>query len=95
MTHHLPSAEALEAVHSFPCVFHVKAFGPNTAAFTEAVTDAGRSIATSSAAVSFSERASGGGKHVCVTISLDAHNATQVRALYTLLLAVPGLRMLL
>ncbi|MFT4702506.1 MAG: putative lipoic acid-binding regulatory protein [Bradymonadia bacterium] len=89
-----PSKEALDAVHSFPCRYDIKAFGENddiflleiTALVTEMVPDGSGEV---------TPRISGKGRYLCATIGFHAQHANHVQSLYIELQRIDGLRMLL
>lgn len=91
----VPAKEALEASHTFPDWFPIKAFGPGTDAFRAAIERAAKGVIPNPKHREVSARESRGGKHVCVTVNARARDAEQVQALYRAIGEVEGLRMLL
>jgi putative lipoic acid-binding regulatory protein len=75
----LPSIEALEAAHDFPCRYVVKAFGPNTEAFADEAHEVAGQVIGANADIKRSVRPSRAGRHACVTLDVYAHSAEQVR----------------
>ena len=88
-----PARELLEAAHSFPCEYIIKAFGPAQTEFRTGVTAAAH--AAVGARVEVSERLSSKGNSICVTLTLAALTVDEVIFTYERLHAVPGLRMIL
>lgn len=89
-----PSAEALEAVHTFPGPYTIKAFGTNENAFAEAVERTVRDCVPNGS-IDVSRRPSSGGKFLCATVTFTAQHAQQVQSVYVELQTIDGLRMLL
>jgi putative lipoic acid-binding regulatory protein len=88
-----PARELLEAAHSFPGEYIIKAFGPAQAEFRTGVTAAAH--AAVGARVEVSERLSSKGNSICVTLTLAALTVDEVIFAYERLHAVPGLRLIL
>ena len=78
-----PSREAILAVHQFPGEFVIKAFGPGTAGFHDAVV-----------AAAHAEIAASGARR-CVTLTLMAETVEQVEAVYERLYLVEQLFLIL
>ncbi len=91
----IPSREALEAAHSFPCRFSIKAVGVNHATFVTAVREAAVHVAGDASQVSLAQRESANGTYVSVTVEIPADTAETVRTLYYRLQAVADLKTLL
>jgi putative lipoic acid-binding regulatory protein len=89
-----PSAEALEAVHTFPGPYTIKAFGTNANAFADAVEQVVRACVPNGT-IDVSRRPSSGGKFLCATVTFTAQHAQQVQSVYVELQTIDGLRMLL
>lgn len=89
-----PSLEALEAVHTFPTAFIVKAVGANTKAFSQAVEQCVRAAVQPAIPV-FTSRPSRSGSYQSITIEFRAATPQQVQSVYIDLHNVEGLRMLL
>ncbi|MBH25556.1 MAG: hypothetical protein CMH57_14125 [Myxococcales bacterium] len=93
-----PSTESLEAVHTFPCRFVVKAIGANEPAFVEAVEEATREALgeqPEADALTTTTRASSRGNHVSVTLSFLAQTPQDVQAVFARLKALEELRYIL
>lgn len=82
---HIPSVDLLNSTHQFPCVYTFKAIGLTSENF--AVT----ALAAAGESKTSSERTTPDGKHVAVTIEVNAKSAEQVVAIYERLLKVTGL----
>lgn len=92
-TQKAPARELLEAVHRFPCVYVIKAFGPAHEEFRVAIGEAARLAV--GARVVFSERVSSRGNSICITMELQAEHVDEVVETYERLHDVPNLRMIL
>lgn len=92
-TRRSPARELLEAVHQFPCVYVIKAFGPAQDEFRGAIGAAARSAV--GARVVLSERVSSRGNSICITLELQAEHVDEVVETYERLHDVPNLRMIL
>ncbi len=88
-----PTRELLEANHSFPCEYMIKAFGPARDEFRSGVTAAIEAAVGARAA--FSERASSGGRKICITVRLKAQTVDEVERAYERLYEVSELQMIL
>lgn len=88
-----PARELLEASHTFPGAYLIKAFGPATSGFREAVREAGESAV--GARLRVSERVSSKGNKVCVTLELWAESVDEVISAYERLHDVADLKMIL
>ena len=89
-----PSLESLEAVHTFPTAFIVKAVGANTKAFSQVVEQCVRDTVQPAIPV-FTSRPSRNGSYQSITIEFRAATPQQVQAVYLELHGVEGLKMLL
>ncbi len=89
-----PRRELIEANHSFPGPYLIKAFGPGEGDFAARVRAlAGEAVP--SERLEFSHRPSRSGRRVCVTVGLDAQDVEEVIALYEALAALEDLALLL
>jgi putative lipoic acid-binding regulatory protein len=92
-TRRAPARELLEAAHTFPGEYLIKAFGPATDPFRTQIEEAGR--AAVGARLVLSERLSSKGNSICITLTLTAETVDEVILAYDRLHDVPGLRMIL
>lgn len=92
-TRRAPARELLEANHSFPGEYIIKAFGPAQAEFREAVGHAARKAVGTR--VVFRERLSSKGNSLCITLELTAEHVDEVISTYERLHDVPGLKLIL
>jgi putative lipoic acid-binding regulatory protein len=92
-TRRAPARELLEAVHQFPCVYMIKAFGPAQDEFRVAIGEAARSAV--GARVVFRERVSSQGNSICITMELQAEHVGEVIETYERLHDVASLRLIL
>lgn len=90
----IPSLELLEATHQFPGIYIFKAIGTQDAGFVARVVAAVREALKLTTDPPHEERASEGGRHVAVTITVRVPSAAEVRAVYERLLTVRGLAIL-
>ena len=89
-----PSREAILAVHQFPGEYVIKAFGPGTDEFHEAVVAAAHAeIAAERVQVQVRSTASGARR--CVTLTLMAERIEQVEEVYNRLYSVEQLFLIL
>ena len=89
-----PSREAILAVHQFPGEFVIKAFGPGTAGFHDAVVAAAHAeIAAERVQVQVRSTASGARR--CVTLTLMAETIELVEGVYSRLYLVEHLFLIL
>ena len=88
-----PNRELLEASHSFPGEYLIKAFGPANSDFREAVGAAAR--AAVGVRVRVSERVSSKGNSICITLCLSVETVDEVIHAYDRLHDVPDLKMIL
>ncbi|MEM9457241.1 MAG: DUF493 family protein [Myxococcota bacterium] len=89
-----PSRELLLANHRFPGAYVVKAFGPSSAAFRDAIVAAAVEVVGESRA-SVQQRTSTRGSKVCVTLTLNAFTVDEVIDVYERIHRVPELAMIL
>lgn len=89
-----PSRELLLATHAFPGEYIVKAFGPGTEEFREAVhAQAGAVVGASR--LRSAERATRSATRICITLTLHVHSVEEVIGVYAGISTVPNLIMLL
>jgi len=91
----IPSIELLESTHQFPGNFIFKAIGPAGGGFAARVVAAAREGLGSDIDPPFTERASGSGNHVSVTIEVYVESAQEVREVYEKVMGVKDLILLL
>jgi putative lipoic acid-binding regulatory protein len=89
-----PSRELLLANHAFPGEYIVKAFGPKTDDFRDAV-HASAAQVVGAARVQIAERSSRHGRRVCVTLTIAAETVDDVIRVYAQICRVPELMMIL
>jgi len=89
-----PSRELLLANHRFPGPYVVKAFGPASDAFRDAVVGAATEVVGESRA-DVQQRTSSRGSKVCVTLTLNAFSVEEVIDVYERLHRLPELKMIL
>jgi putative lipoic acid-binding regulatory protein len=89
-----PDRELLLSAHTFPGEYVVKAFGPGTAAFREAVHECARDVVGEERVV-VRERISSGGRRMCVTLTLHVLDVDEVLLVYDRVHDVPQLMMIL
>jgi len=92
-TRRAPARELLEAAHSFPGPYIIKAFGPANEDFRQGCTQAAERAV--GARVVVSERLSSKGNSICVTLELQAEHVDEVIFLYERLHDLPDLKMIL
>jgi uncharacterized protein len=92
---HRPSLELLDSSHVFPGVYQIKAIGAAANDFERRVVEAVSAELASAADLNYTARATPGGRHVALTLDVQAQNAEQVRAIYARLHAVEGVTLLL
>jgi putative lipoic acid-binding regulatory protein len=86
-----PSVELLEATHSFPGEFKIKAIGLADDDFESRVIEAVSAVLPARSDLDYSVRSTPGGRHIAVTLDLTVQTAEQVLAIYAELRAVKGL----
>ncbi|MFO0632067.1 MAG: DUF493 family protein [Nannocystaceae bacterium] len=89
-----PSRELLLATHAFPGEYIVKAFGPGTQEFRDAVHACAGAV-VGHARVRSAERATRSASRVCITLTLSVETVDDVIGVYVKIAAVPDLIMLL
>ena len=92
---HVPSSELLSLTHEFPGIFQFKAIGSATDSFSTRVVEAVVAELESAEQVEVSIRETRGGKHVAVTMHVNAQSADQVRSIYAKIQSIEGLILLL
>jgi putative lipoic acid-binding regulatory protein len=90
-----PSVERLEATHSFPGTYRIKAIGRTDDGFADRAVAEARAELPGPDAVEFRLLPTPGGRHVSVTLELRVETAEEVRAVYGRLLRLEGLVLLL
>ena len=90
----LPSAELLEARHSFPCSYTFKVIGAASENFTARVVSHVRDELRLEEDPPYSLRSTRGGKHVAISMEPVCDSAQQVLAVYSRLSGLDGLVML-
>ncbi len=90
----IPSLELIEANHSFPGQYRIKAIGSTGDDFVGRVLAATASEISGPSEVESSVRKTQGGRHVAITLDVTVQTAEQVRAIYARLHREPGLTLL-
>jgi len=91
----LPSIEALEARHRFPCSYMFKVIGRAEKGFVARVVSTVRDELQIPDDPPYRFRQTQGGKHVSVTLEPTLESAQQVLAIYSRISQMSGLVMLL
>ena len=91
----LPSVEALESVHAFPCPYTFKVFGPGESSVFEDARSVALGYVADPQEVSLTTRESSRGTYVCVSLTVTASSAEQVREMYRALVRLASVRYLL
>ncbi len=89
-----PSRELLLANHAFPGEYILKAFGPGTDAFRDAVHAVAAAI-VGTTRVTSSERSTRSARRICITLVIAADSVDDVIAMYNGVATIPDLVMLL
>lgn len=89
-----PDPELLEANHSFPCSYIIKAFGPEGGSFRVEIRDAVKRAALPGKC-EIHERLSSKGNRVCMTIEFHAESVQDVQRLYEKIHEVEELKLIL
>lgn len=92
--HRAPSRDAILAVHNFPGEYVIKAFGPGSAAFHDAVVAAAHAE-VDPGRVAVSVRGTASGARHCVTLTLGVDTVEQVEAVYSRLFLLEQLLLIL
>ena len=90
-----PTIESLEAVHTFPCWFTIKAIGANTEVFVGAVKDAVSIVTLDPTRLKTKSRKSSTGKHISMTLEVFVTDASQVQQLYAQIKEIDALHYIL
>ncbi|MDB5350965.1 MAG: hypothetical protein JWN86_2212 [Planctomycetota bacterium] len=91
-----PSEDLLDAHHTFPGPYTIKAIGSTEGGFPARVVAAAvRELGVAEGNLESSVRATSGGRHVAVTLNLTVQSAEQVRAIYANIRELDGLTLLL
>ena len=91
----LPSIELLENTHTFPGKYVFKVIGMAEGDFAERVVGAVVVVLSEKHGAIFSQRPSGSGRHVAVSIEVGVESAAVVHLLYEEFLQLQGLVMVL
>lgn len=91
----LPSLEVLQAAHTFPCVFTIKAIGKAEGGFAARAVAAVRDEIGGEADPPFRLSETSGGRHVSVSLDITMASAEQVIGVYRCLQVLEGLVLLL
>jgi putative lipoic acid-binding regulatory protein len=89
-----PDRDLLLSAHTFPGEYVIKAFGPNTAEFRDAVHGCARDVVGEERVV-VRERISRGGRRMCVTLTLRVQTVDEVLSVYDRVHEVPQLMLIL
>jgi putative lipoic acid-binding regulatory protein len=89
-----PARELLLANHAFPGEYTVKAFGPSTAGFREAI-EAAAAAVIGQTRTRVSERTSRAGARVCITLDLNVETVDEVIDVYARIYQVSELKLVL
>jgi putative lipoic acid-binding regulatory protein len=95
MSDHRPPAELLEASHSFPGVYTIKAIGSAADEFERRVVEVVVAALESAADLEYTVRQTPGGRHVAVSLEITARSGEHVREIYDRLRTVEGMKILL
>ncbi len=90
-----PSLELLDSSHTFPGPYQIKAIGAAADDFEGRVLDRVRAEIASPGDLAHSARSTPDGKHISITLDIQARSAEEVRAIYARLQEIEGLRFLL
>ena len=89
-----PDRDLLLEAHEFPGEYVVKAFGPATPDFRDAIHACARAV-VGDGGVQVHERFSSGGRRMCVTLTLQVQTVDDVVSVYDRIHAVPQLKLIL
>ncbi len=92
---HRPSEELLEATHTFPGVYQIKAIGIAAENFERRVVQAVVSELAAPSKLDYSVRTTPGGRHIALTLAINVQTAEQVRDIYARIREQKGLIVLL
>lgn len=88
---HAPSLELLESNHTFPGVYQIKAIGRSDDEFERRVLEAVAGELGSASDIEHNCRTTPGGRHVSLTLHINAQSADQVRTIYVKIRELEGL----
>lgn len=91
----LPSVELLEATHSFPGTYIIKAIGRGGTPFVPRVVAAVRESLKMEQDPPFTTRESANSAHIAVTLEIYVERAIQIHDAYKSILEIPDLILLL
>ncbi len=91
----LPSIEALEQAHEFPCTYTIKAIGAMQADFVNCVLAGVQSELQLAQQPRHSLKETSGGRHASVTLELDVATPHDVLAVYARIQTLEGLVLIL
>ena len=91
----LPSIEFLEKTHTFPGKYLFKIIGSAERDFADRVADAVALVLPNPTDAMFTQRTSGTGRHLAVTIEVQVTSAQTVHELYKQFATLEGIVMLL
>jgi uncharacterized protein len=95
VTDPIPSLELLELNHTFPGVYQFKVIGNAADGFESRVLDAVRPEVGAPTDLEHSVRSTSGGRHVALTIHVNAGSAEDVRRIYAKIRDLDGVLFLL
>lgn len=87
--------ELLDAVHSFPCDFHIKVIGATENDFIGRVVAAVISAEVAETDINYTSRETTGGRHTSVSIDVIAQSSDHVMAIYAAIRTVHGVVMVM
>ena len=87
--------ELLDAVHSFPCEFHIKVIGATENDFIGRVVAAVISAEVAETDIKYTSRETAGGRHSSVSIDVLAQSSDHVMAIYAAIRTVEGVVMVM
>ena len=90
-----PSIESIEGSHTFPGPFRFKLFGPMDQSFVDGIRAHVEPLLGDESNYGIELRSSSKGNHCCVTLTMVAQSAVEVREVYDRLHDTPQLKMLL
>jgi putative lipoic acid-binding regulatory protein len=95
MSDHRPSEELLESVHSFPGTYQMKVIGAAGGDFTARVLALVAEELAAASDIDHTLRETPDGRHVAITLDITVQSAEQVRAIYSRIRELEGLKLLL
>jgi putative lipoic acid-binding regulatory protein len=87
--------ELLDAVHSFPCDFHIKVIGASDNDFIGRVVAAVINAEVAETDIKYTSRETAGGRHTSVSIDVIAQSSAHVMAIYAAIRTVDGVVMVM